>query len=588
MKIECETSQIARMLGREIRDTGKSIPHEMQIRELLQNSIEALHRRIKSGVKVDAIPKRAVEIKPVQLNNQKVEKFCTVNYGEDLNRKIIQDHLLNYRNSGNETEGFDKNKGIGWKVVTLPKNSEGVIYYFWEDNVCVYFHMKENDKNEYETVQDTDEEGETHEFFIADEEDVKTIFKKNKMGVAVVLLGNEPKEETYKTMHYSASQTGSNDKSYGRSILKFINSRYYYNAMPTGFTIAAYQQYEKRPQFRSADSTAVKIPQFYSHKSFEFPITFDEINATVEIYARGESCTEGDFSAIETSGYFGIEFKGEVYHNIKTGVRSRKSVNRKCGLTIKPEKFCTILRLTGETCVSVNPERTAINGSNGPLDLEKIYKAICDSRPDDLLEFLDSLVSHNSDDVQKNAVAMLKRLNLRIPKAIPGPDLGTAHPSLGKSKNDDDADGGGFGGDNEGAPKIKKKTKSTTINSRMKSSEPPMISFIDVDDEDRGDTVQFIPNAYTLLIHRNSICIEEILNSSQCDGLEQTTKKQIQLELCNRVVYNCLEWMHGTVVKGKKQKKPSSDIERVLEQNIKHGCDPRHTEVESIVNKLKR
>ena len=138
MKIECNKDQIAIMLAREIDDAGSSIPKYMQVREFVQNSVEAVMRKLKKEGEKSKIPKNCIEIKPIKLDDyEKSEKITIINFGEDLTREVIQNHLLNYRNSGNTLIIADENKGIGWKIVSLSKNAEGVRYYFWDNDECL-------------------------------------------------------------------------------------------------------------------------------------------------------------------------------------------------------------------------------------------------------------------------------------------------------------------------------------------------------------------------------------------------------------------------------------------------------------------
>lgn len=586
MLVACKQTEIGRMIAREIDDTGASIPHEMQIRELVQNSVESILRRISSGIKVDEIPKVAIYIKPVKLEEYDVEKFCIVNHGEDLTREIIQDNLLNYRNSGNLSVSFDQNKGIGWKVVCLPRNSEGVRFYYWDNGECYYFTISKNDNGEYETESFYDEEeDEYEEFFKAEDEDVKTIFGKHKLGTAVILFGNSPEENTYQTMHEKCSINGTADKSYGRSILKNINSRYYDSPLPDGFTIGVYQCYDKaRSQFLMANCLSQEVIKGFSDKQFTFPVSFGDLTGTVEIYSKNsknKSENKTQNTMFESQGFFGIEYGREVYHNIKKGVRSRKSINRKCGIVNDPSDFCIIVRFPMDSSLRVNPERTFLNHSDGPLDLEGLYSAICDARPQELLDYLEERVDSSFEDIQDRARSYLKSLNINLPK-----------PESSNMEGDDveaRERRGGETDDKEGrtprTPKRRRGNRTKSIHSKFKGQEPPKINLIEVEDDDKAETVQFIPNAYVLNIHKNCFHLEHLIANWQRKGKEDSQIKKFLIDSCYKIAFNAIEWMHTSINSQKRVKKTSSEIERYLEENIKYGCDLRANDLVEIEKK---
>ena len=576
MKVECNKEDVARMLKREIEDLSRSIPAEMQIRELVQNSVEALSRRIQSGIKVESIPKKSIKIMPFKPHDFDVRKFCIVNYGEDLTRKIMREHLMNYRNSGNLAVGFDQNKGVGWKVCCLPKNTLGVRFYFWEEGQCLYFTVRLNDVGEYETENVFDEEtDEYHEFFEATKEEADNLFGTTKMGTAVALLGNTPEEETYHSLHHSCSTHGQNDKSYGRSILKFINQRYWDNPLPEPYKLGVFQEYKTmRNQILYSEGTSIKVKDKFDTAMFSFPISFEGIEADVEIFAKDKGITANSFERI---GFFGIEYKGEIYHNIKSGVRSRKSTNRKCGLTIKPDNFCIFVRIKKADELRVNTERTGLNHHNGPLDLEALYKAISEMRPPDLDAFLESLVEQDVTDLNKQAVRHLKNLNLSIPSPKKAPGVGSSGVNPKNSNNL---------GQKTPTKKIAKKKKSS-ISTKLTNSEAPRINVIPVEDDDKVDTVHFLPNSYELNVHENCHHIHSKIVQWRQLGYSEAVILDLTKKVTQRIAFNALEWMHSTCIKEKLAKKTPTDIEKTLEENIKYGCDLRQGQSHEIVKKYK-
>ena len=121
-------ANIAFLLDRMAADT----PPNQQIRELTQNSIEAIARRRKAEGDGDGLIKWDVDWDHLDRTGQ--YKLCIVDNGDGMS----PEQMLSYLNSlavqgANGTQGISHNFGVGAKITALFRNRFGLLYQSWQD-----------------------------------------------------------------------------------------------------------------------------------------------------------------------------------------------------------------------------------------------------------------------------------------------------------------------------------------------------------------------------------------------------------------------------------------------------------------------
>ena len=124
-------------LTRSINNACNETPRYMGLRELVQNSIDAIIRqqRIEPGFH------GRVVVAPFWdgYNQELTNKLCVADNGISMSIAEVQKHLNNLHNSGNDqghefSSGTAKHKGQGAKTALLPYNKLGMEYYLMQQN----------------------------------------------------------------------------------------------------------------------------------------------------------------------------------------------------------------------------------------------------------------------------------------------------------------------------------------------------------------------------------------------------------------------------------------------------------------------
>ena len=109
-----------------------TLPNQ-EIRELTQNSIEAIKRRIDSGVNNPG--EIHWDIDWDNYENEGFYKLCIIDNGDGMTGNEMMNYLNHISVEGaGKSQGLKGNFGLGAKITTIRNNSEGVLYCSWKGN----------------------------------------------------------------------------------------------------------------------------------------------------------------------------------------------------------------------------------------------------------------------------------------------------------------------------------------------------------------------------------------------------------------------------------------------------------------------
>ena len=95
---------------------------------------------------------------------------------------------------------------------------------------------------------------------------------------------------------------------------------------------------------------------------------------------------------------------------------------------------------------------------------------------------------------------------------------------------------------------------------------------VEVEEDERVDSVQFIPNSYELLVHVNGYHLEGFKQRLELKGLRESEVKDGIKTAAEKLAINALEWIHAMTLVNKARKSTEADSEKYLEENIKNSC----------------
>jgi len=218
----------------------EALPHS-QIRELTQNSLEAVKRAQESG-----LIEHGVVIWDVDwhhLEREGIYCLSVVDNGDGM----IGDHLTEYLNNvavegASQNHSIDGNFGIGAKITAQVENPDGVLYRSWVDGIGNAILLRYNRKtSEYGIQSMTDSAGEP-KFVMPIPDILKPATIENHGTIVTLLGGRDGRVNTMVCPH---------DLSGGiRWLSKQLNSRY----------------------FTFPDSVSVKVREFSSTDIDSWPI----------------------------------------------------------------------------------------------------------------------------------------------------------------------------------------------------------------------------------------------------------------------------------------------------------------------------
>jgi len=133
-------ANLAFLLDRLAADT----PVNQQIRELTQNSLEAIRRRQKAGDLAEGLVKWDIDWDHFRRTGQ--YKLCIVDNGDGMTSEEMREYLNSLAVQGaNQTQSISENFGVGAKITALYRNRHGLVYQSWKNGTGAMVKLHRDD-----------------------------------------------------------------------------------------------------------------------------------------------------------------------------------------------------------------------------------------------------------------------------------------------------------------------------------------------------------------------------------------------------------------------------------------------------------
>lgn len=169
---------------------GRDVPPLQSIRELVENSIEAITMKSRDagGVVVFGLADHHLK--------EGRRKLAIMDTGCGMTGEEMMEYLNELSSSG-KTQSLDGNFGMGAKIAALTHNRAGLEYFSWKDGVGYYMHLRRDPEDgQYGAVRQVIG-GEYHPWVeLAETFEVPPQIALTGHGTMVVLLGDDDEDDT--------------------------------------------------------------------------------------------------------------------------------------------------------------------------------------------------------------------------------------------------------------------------------------------------------------------------------------------------------------------------------------------------------
>jgi hypothetical protein len=379
---------------------GRDCAPDQYLRELTQNAIEAI---IRSGRSDGRIVWDFVE-------HGGVRKLCICDNGVGM----AGDELVRYINSlssSGSVQGMDANYGVGAKIAAATRNPEGLVYASWQDGVSAGIQLVKDGSGQYGLLQFSD-------FRHVFDADRSVLPSSNDViddsGTCVILLGNEPNEDT------AVGPTA-------QWIRKYLNTRYFVipknmsvQCRAVGKTDTGLRPVNGQKWMLDAAAGDKKGKVTLSNAIAHWWILPDgkfKFKEPIEVDGGKSINSMETFStAYLHRGHTGLLWKNELY-DVQTGNAGYHRLQQ-FGIFLGVDRVVLYLEPT-TGAITTNTARTRLivdEGDPSWLDWADEFKA---NMPQELREFIDSIDLNvdrkNDDDAIREKIAAVMDL-FQVPK----------------------------------------------------------------------------------------------------------------------------------------------------------------------------
>lgn len=295
-------------------------PRAQLYRELTQNAIEAIRRRMDAGDSRPGLIRWDADWLGVP--NQKF-KLCIIDNGDGMSANEMQRYLNNLAVQGaNNQQSLTGNFGVGAKITALYNNTEGLIYLSWKDGVGhnVWLH-RDDQAGIYGLKLLKDAAGELTYTRPMGNASKPSIIETT--GTKVILLGNHPDEQTWK----KPERLAGGDTNW---LYKYLNTRYF--RLPQGVTIQVRNLRKNTETWPSAEPS-----------SGDQTLNFETIRGMKAILdAQVEHKASGDFSACGSVKLSEVTVHWWLFENraaVDTAINPRAMPPGHAGLVFQDELY---------------------------------------------------------------------------------------------------------------------------------------------------------------------------------------------------------------------------------------------------------
>lgn len=283
-----------------IENMGKDCPPMQYIRELTQNSIEAILRGgFKSGEIVWDIDETLKEATGL-------EKLCIIDTGIAMAPEEMT-HYLNKLSVSGGVQGFDKNFGIGGKIAAATKNQAGIIYESWQQNADTGNSVvlwKDPDSELYGLRQLQKIPGKPNHVRQIGWEKAPKIINSAGHGTKVTLFGDKDEANTFRKDDNTIATKNT-------WIAYYLNSRYF--KFPENITVQAREHYEnKYSQLRRVNG----MQKFLKDQAVDFGTEIVS-NAKIHWWILEKDAAKKGSGWYYSTGHVAALYQNEMYNFTK-------------------------------------------------------------------------------------------------------------------------------------------------------------------------------------------------------------------------------------------------------------------------------
>ncbi len=227
------------------------------LRELTQNSIQAIHQRTEEG---------GGEIlwdfsRPIyDLSDDPVKKLCIIDTGVGMDGPEMEDYINSAFLSSYE-QSYYKNFGIGAKVAAATRNPHGLWYLSWKNGVGSQVRLIKDPQTGQYGLERYHLPGDTYRNW-AEIDDTLKPEQIKEHGTVVVLLGESEEDDTFTLPKEKVSSEVS-------WVSYYLNTRYF--TIPEGIQIRA-------SEHRAYESTGDSTPHYRTRQVTGQKYILDQIN----------------------------------------------------------------------------------------------------------------------------------------------------------------------------------------------------------------------------------------------------------------------------------------------------------------------
>tara|TARA_R110000796_G_scaffold251292_1_gene382329 strand:+ start:153 stop:1910 length:1758 start_codon:yes stop_codon:yes gene_type:complete len=393
-----------------INHLGVGIPKYMVLRELTMNAIEACLRNDEE---------KSAHGVHVGKDHQFTNKISIINMGGDfLSEETFQNNLATLGKTGNINQNgevvMDKNKGIGAKIVYLPKARHGLLYRSVESgsDTGIYAQMCQNESTGVYELPDFHCEytGEMTAWPVCDKFSER-LRKGASTITEVVAMGDHEGQDTYLDLDQACSlRKGAGDGGTGYGIFRFLTHRFWNEpAVPLRVDI------HEKSTGKVMNTPRVKgLLDFMKNRGCKaygtVPLQYEGIDVKAHWSIVKDAGDPGYSSNWSASGYTAVAWKGEVYSDFKQHPLSVKKDINDCGVIIKHNKVLIVFEISSDVELNTSAGRTELYKDDAKIDKSLLHDLFRSNFPQTLRDWQEEnqIANKNSADLSKQIIDDLK------------------------------------------------------------------------------------------------------------------------------------------------------------------------------------
>jgi hypothetical protein len=349
--------------------------HPLQfLRELTQNSIEAINRTGKPGEIVWDVDWVALD-----LDNKK--KLCIIDNGDGM----TGDEMVKYINklsSSSSLQAMGANYGVGAKIAAATRNHAGLIYLSWKNGKGAMIHLwRDPETGQYGLRKFSRPDG-SYEF-VDIEDDVKPELIKDH-GTKVVLYGMEDEANTLLPPESAASPS--------RWIAKFLNARYY--KIADHITLRAreghdlYQLQTDRGQLRTITGQGEFLQKNSVHSG---NIKLTNAKAHWWILKDNQHELHSSSGHLEVSGHVAALYQNELYDMAVS--RAGVAKLQQFGVILGHKRVIIYIEPSSDITVTPNTARTQLLTNSEGLPWTDWAEEFRDNMPAEITQLMEEVAA---------------------------------------------------------------------------------------------------------------------------------------------------------------------------------------------------